>query len=315
MVDTSHNEMDCSLNIVIPPIVDFSLNSVVTGTGYEINYQQGVSVDGSNVTITTFDTTHPELYDPQIEQNLGQVVTTYDNTTNSRTQSVLDEIQLYASQIQCTDFHGKGSIDDYTNLFNAASRIANETKQMHLDIDVEGFDEFGKAADELSQLFNGFIIKLHQVNIIDDYAFLSSIASALSKIVNLSNVFGRFKETILATTTIKLPKSAHDTKVVIEGVMDEINCAMQYIGHFVDSSFNAPAEAELSVDEKNIINKAVETIENWNVLCEYGVSIALETNPDIQFITRSSNELIQTTNVLKTATNTLKSKLAQWKYC
>ena len=310
-----HDDTDCSANIFIPPIVDFSLNTTIDGSGYEIKFQQGVSVDGSNITIATFESTHPELYDPDINENLGQVITTYDDETTSQTAAVLAEIQSYAAQIQCSDFHGKGSIDDYQNLFNAAAKIANETKQMQLDIDIEGFEEFGSAADELSALFNGFIIKLHQVNIIDDYAFLTSIAAALSKIVNLSNIFGKFKETILATTTVKLPKSAHDTKVIIEGVIGEVNCAMKYIGHFVDASFSAPVDAELSSEEKNIINKAVETIDNWNLLCEHGISVTLENNPDIQYIAQASAQLKTTSSVLKTATTTLKNKLAQYKYC
>ena len=310
-----YTDADCSANIVIPPIVDFSLNTIIDGSGYQIKFQQGNSVDGSNVTIATFDSTHPELYDPNITENLGQVITTYDDETNSQTAAVLAQIQSYASQIQCSDFHGKGSIDDYKNLFNAAAKIANETKHMQLDIDIEGFDEFGRAADELSAVFNGFIIKLHQVNIIDDYAFLTSIAAALSKIVNLSNIFGKFKETILATTTVKLPKSAHDTKVIIQGVISEVNCAMQYIGHFVDASFSAPVDAELSSTEKNIINKAVETIDNWNLLCEHGISVTLENNPDIQYIANASEQLKTTSNVLKTATTTLKNKLSQYKYC
>jgi hypothetical protein len=309
------DDLDCSSNIFIPPIVDFSLNTTIDGSGYKIKFQQGVSADGSNVTIGLFDTTHPELYDPEIHENLGQVITTYDDETNSQTSAVLAQIELYASQIQCSDFHGKGSIDDYNNLFNAAAKIANETKQMQLDIDIEGFEDFGRAADELSAVFNGFIIKLHQVNIIDDFAFLSAIASALGKIVNLSNIFGKFKETILATTTVKLPKSAHDTKVIIEGVMGEVNCAMKYISHFVDASFSAPADANLSAEEKNIIDKAVETIDNWNLLCEHGISVALENNVDIQYISHASDELKTTSNVLKNATTNLKNKLAQYKYC
>jgi hypothetical protein len=310
----TQHDIDCSINIIIPPIVDFSLNTTIDGSGYEINFQQGVSMDGSNVTIGQFDTTQPELYDPDIEVELEQIVTTYDNT-NSETTSVLAQIQNYASQIQCSDFHGKGSIDDYNNLFTAAAKIANETKQMQLNIDIEGFEDFGTAADELSALFNGFIIKLHQVNIIDDFAFLTAIASALGKIVNLSNIFGKFKETILATTTVKLPKSAHDTKVIIEGVMDEVNCAMKYISHFVDASFAAPSDAELSVEEKNIIDKAVETIDKWNLLCEHGISVALENNTDIQYISQASDDLKNKSNVLKTATANLKNKLAQYKYC
>jgi hypothetical protein len=316
-VNSTENDIDhvdCSINIIIPPIVDFSLNTTIDGSGYEINFQQGVSVDGSNVTIGQFDTTQPEIYDPDIEVDLEQVVTTYDNT-NSETTSVLAQIQNYASQIQCSDFHGKGSIDDYNNLFTAAAKIANETKQMQLNIDIEGFEDFGTAADELSALFNGFIIKLHQVNIIDDFAFLTAIASALGKIVNLSNIFGKFKETILATTTVKLPKSAHDTKVIIEGVMGEVNCAMKYISHFVDASFAAPSDAELSAEEKNIIDKAVETIDKWNLLCEHGISVALENNTDIQYISQASDNLKNKSNVLKTATVNLKNKLAQYKYC
>jgi hypothetical protein len=222
---------------------------------------------------------------------------------------------MYASEIKCSDFHGKGSIDDYQNLFVAAAKIANETKQMELDIDVEGFTEFAQAADELSLLFNTFIIKLQNVSIINDYNFLVTISTALGKIVNLSNIFGKFKETVLATTSIQVPKSAHDTKVILSGVMDEINCAMQYIGHFVDASFAAPMESALSESEKNIINQAVATIDNWNILCEQGVSISLQHNPDIQFIKQASNELIQTTNVLKNASQNLKSKLSKYKFC
>ena len=272
-------------------------------------------MDGSAATVTQFFTTDASL-DTQITENLEQIVTTYnDAILDSSVNAVFQQIQMYASEIKCSDFHGKGSIDDYQNLFIAAGKIATEAKQMELNIDIEGFNEFGQAADELSVLFNNFIVKLQNVSIINDYNFLVSISIALGKIVNLSNVFGRFKETILATTSIHVPKSAHDTSIILSGVMDEINCAMQYIGHFVDASFSAPSDCELSETEKNVIEKAVTTIENWNILCEQGVSISLQHNPDIRYITQASTELIQTTNVLKTATNKLKSKLSKYNFC
>ncbi len=307
-------DVDCSGDIVIPNISDFSLNSIVDGSGYQIVYQQGFTSDGSNVTVATFYTTDAS-FDPQITQEFVQVISKYDDITNSPNKVVLDQIKEYASQIKCEDFHGKGSIDDYTNLFNAAAKIATESKQMELDIDIDGFNEFGKAAEELTNIFNGFIMKLQNVNIINDYAFLTSIASALGKIVNLSKIFSNFKETILATTSVQIPKSAHETKVVLTGVMDEINCAMQYINHFVDGSFNAPAECELSDAEKTVIDKAIETIDTWNVLCEQGISVTLQHDPDIQFITQASTELINTTNVLKSASVKLKTKLAKFDYC
>jgi len=167
----------------------------------------------------------------------------------------------------------------------------------------------------LSNLFNGFIMRLQNVNIISDYTFLTSIADALKKIVDLSKIFNQFKATILATSTIQIPKSAHDTSVILSGVMDEINCAMKYINYFVDSSSNCPVDSQLSDSEKNVINMAVQTIDNWNILCEQGVSISLQNDPDIQFITQASTELITTTGVLKTATDKLKSKLASYNFC
>jgi hypothetical protein len=219
-------------------------------------------------------------------------------------------INYLQNQIKCNNFNGKGTIDDYAELFNAASKIASESKQMALDIDIEGFNEFATAADDLSALFNSFILKLQNVNIINDTNFLTSILHSLQSIVNLSNTFGKFKETILATTTIQLPKSAHDSKVILQQVANELNCAMKYISYFVDSSNTKPNNADLSADEQSIISSAVNTIDNWNNLCDQGITIALNNNPDIQYINEMNTDLKSKTNILVNATNTLKNKFA-----
>ena len=297
---------------IIVPIVVVDASSVVHGVGYDVVTQNGTGADGTDITRVTFDTTEPELYDPQIHQNLSEVIEQYNDVTEPNSQAIvlLNQIKAYAGEIQCSDFHGKGTIDDYTVLFQAASRIATDTKQMELNIDIEGFNDFAQAADELSDLFNGFITKLQNVNIITDITFLTSISIALGKIVNLSNIFGKFKKTVVATTKIQIPKSAHDTKVVIEGVMDEINCAMQYINYFVSPTDQNLVDAQLSAAEKNIIAQSVNTINSWNVLCEQGVSIAMSSDVDVQYIQNASTELKQTTVNLKNATSTLKAKLA-----
>ena len=314
--DSSYSLFDVScddtLPVVVPIVSDISF-TVVDGSGYEIVSKTGKAADGTKITNVTFDSTHPELYDPNITENLSNVVTTYDDeaSPNSQTDILLNQIRGYAADIQCSDFHGKGSIEDYTALFQAASKIATDTKHMELNVDIEGFNEFASAADDLSELFEGFITKLQNVNIITDITFLTAIATALGKIVNLSNVFGKFKQTVFVTSTIQLPKSAHDTKIVIEGVMSEVNCAMQYIQFFVDPSSNPTLnDAQLSSIEKNIIKKSVDTIESWNILCEQGISIAMSNDPDVKYIQEKSAELKNTTNTLKTVTNNLKSKLA-----
>jgi hypothetical protein len=282
----------------------------VSGVGYVVTNNQYTDASGNEFNETNFVTTDPTS-DVQIFQELsGNVIHYYDDSSDTAKTAIITQIQNYAAEIKCSSFQGKGTIDDYTQLFQAAAQIANESVQMQLDVDIEGFNEFATAADDLSALFNSFIVKLQNVSIIDDTIFLTAVANALGKIVNLSKVFGKFKETILATSTIQLPKSTHDTSILLKNVVGQINCAMTYITHFVDSSVPAPATAELSDIEKGIITAAVSTINNWNILCDQGVTIAMSNDTNIQYINSASEQLKQKTQTLKNSTSLLKSKLA-----
>lgn len=318
-VDASGNiSYDISgVTYMSPQIVSDLSSSTVTGTGYEITDAEGKDEDGDDLKKTTFDTTNPELYDPQIHQDLNETIETYNDLSGvdlsgnvSQTSALFEEIKDYASQLQCSDFHGKGSIEDYNALFEAAGRIANDTKQIELDVNIDGFNEFAEAADDLSSLFEGFILKLNNVSVITDVNFLTSVVFALKRIVNLSETFGRFKQTVFSTSAIQLPKSAFDTKVVLDGVMDEINCAIQYIDHFVNPTDPSLNEAALSAEEKEIIQKSVDTIDNWNNMAEYGVSIALSNDENIQCIQQYSLDLKTKKSSLTTASSSLRAKLA-----
>lgn len=290
-------------------------SSNAVAVGYSVVSQQYVDASGVVITETQF-TTIDASSDVQIIEDLsGAAAVYYDDTHESGKAAILAQIQEYASQIQCEKFQGKGTIDDYSALFQAAAQIANESAQMNLDVDIQRFNEFASAAEDLSALFSSFIIKLENVSIIDDTAFLTAISVALGKICNLSKVFGKFKETILATSTVSLPKSAHDTSVILQNVSSNINCAMTYINHFVDSSSPAPSSADLSPEEKGIIDGAITTINNWNILCDQGVSIAMSNNPDIQFITGTSTQLKTKAQALTTATNLLRTKLSAFRTC
>jgi basic membrane lipoprotein Med (substrate-binding protein (PBP1-ABC) superfamily) len=183
---------------------------------------------------------------------------------------------------------------------------------MQLNVDLAGFNEFGAAADELSKLFNSFIVKLQTVSIIDDLNFLKTIASALEKIVKLSDVFGEFKQTILATAAVKFPKSSHDATLMVQNVMSEVNCAMTYIGHFVNPQPGDPTTANLSAKDANVISQAVKTIENWHVLCEQGVTIAMSNDPNVQYLSTASSQLKANTTFLTHNTSTLRGKLAMY---
>jgi hypothetical protein len=291
---------------------NLTLNETINGDGFIVTNQQGTTVNGNEKTNTTFNTVdndnNPDNNTVTIDQTLVEtVITGYDNS--SVTGQLVAQIRECAIEIKCADFHGKGSIEDYSALFAAANKIANETRQMSLDVDITGFNEFSAAADQLSALFTSFTERLSTINIIDDSVFLQAVLNALRKIVNLSNVFGKFKETILITSTVRIPKSSHDVSVLLNEVMGEINCAMGYINNFVTPDLSLPA-AQLSTTDKNIIVQAVNTIENWKVLCDQGVSIALANSPDIQCIKSVNTNLKQKTGLLTAATNALRAKFA-----
>ena len=277
-----------------------------------VTNQQSLNSQGDVITASTFTTTNPSI-DMQVSEDLRQNVVVFnDETVGSSTLALVNTIRDYAAQIKCEDFHGKGTIDDYKTLFQAASNIANESTQMTLNVDVEGFTEFGQAADQLSTLFSSFITKLNNVNIINDVAFLQTVATALQKIVNLSKVFGKFKDTIVATSTIRLPQSVVDTQTVLQNVMGEVNCAMNYMTYFVNPVDTTLTAAVLSNDEKSVVNNAVQTINNWNTLCQQGVSLTMANDVNIKSISQSNANLKAKSNVLQSIATTLQAKLASY---
>lgn len=91
--------------------------------------------------------------------------------------------------------------------------------------------------------------------------------------------------------------------------MDEVNCAINYINHFVEPTENKPTGADLSETEKNIIDKATITINNWNDISQHGVTIALNNDPNIRFIKNSNDQLKIKTSILKNASSKLRIKL------
>ena len=113
-----------------------------------------------------------------------------------------------------------------------------------------------------------------------------------------------------------MPKSAHDTSVIINNVMSEVNCAMNCISYFVNPvTDNIPDGVQLNKEEQNVIITAVKTIDNWNILCEQGISIAMSNNTDVQSINSANNSLSKSAAQLTILTATLKNKLSAFNLC
>lgn len=266
----------------------------------------GVSVveNSSSILLHTFSPANPD-----ITEDFQQFVTVIQESPIEA--SLMEQIKACATEIKCSDFHGKGSVEDYTLLFDAASKIASEVKQVQLDVDIQGFREFGDAADELSALFEGFTKKIQSIHTIDDTVFLESILSALRKIVHLSNTFGKFKETLVATHTIQLSEAVGDTKKALEEVSQEMECALKYIQYFVNPEGSLPA-AELNEIDRQVIHRATTTIEAWSHIYENGVSMAMNQNEDIQYIHRSNDWFKERSVTLKSSTSLLRTKYSKY---
>ena len=312
--DTCFNIVDISYLIQLP--TDFSLNT------YDVSFAHGMKTvtetghlsDGTFIFETATITTDLSS-DIQITIDLSAVVQQYDDILDPSTNVLMQEISLYASRINCTDFQGKGTVEDYTELFQVASDLAKHAKQTTLNINIDGFKEFGNAADELSDLFKNYIVKIENMNVVNDTAFLSEILFYLKKIWNLSETFGKFKETIMGTSIIKIPKSLEDTRNILDGVMSEVDCAMKYIECFVSPdtadhvSLCSSGSYELSSNEKSQIADAVKTIQKWNYLYNDNIQIAISENADVQFIESANTIIKNTANIMKSNTAILKGKI------
>jgi hypothetical protein len=304
--------LDQSGNTVVIEKLRLDISSVI-GLA-TVTYQQGTTASGDEVTYATMVTNELDpSADVIITENLVSIVDDDMELDPSR-NAILNEIRLYASEIQCPDFHGKGTIDDYKELFIAASKITTDIKQIQLDVDVQGFQDFADAADDLSKLFTSFILKLENINIVDDSYFLSVVLDSMKRIANLSKTFEQFKKTILLTTKIHIPKSTQETRVVLEQALCQINCAMNYVSNFASPVQGGLPGSELDDEDKQTIQTAVNTINNWSTLSDQGVSIAMKDNPDIKSITQYSNQVKAKSLQLRDVTNLLKTKMASYNF-
>jgi hypothetical protein len=87
---------------------------------------------------------------------------------------------------------------------------------------------------------------------------------------------------------------------------------MTYINHFVNPQASDPSDSHLSSQDAVVITGAVNTINNWSVLCDQGVSIAMANDPDIQYISTASSQLKSNASLLQSNTSTLRGKLASY---
>ena len=308
--DNSHI-IDISDMLQLPQ--DASINSFTSSIsgGFEIIQETAVLPDGTIIYQQVGFTVDPSS-DIQITQDFSAIIQIYNDETDPSLNAIMQEISQYAANINCTNFQGKGSIDDYAELFTVASNLAREAKQTTLVIDISGFYEFGKAADELSNVFQQYIVKLENINVVNDMEFLKAITASLKKISHLADIFGKFKETILATSIVEIPKSLEDTRLILDGVMSEVDCAMKYVQHFIcpENDISMCAGSSLSPEEKALIAAAIATIQDWDNKYSKNLQGILSENADVKFIAEANQIIANTAKLLKNSTAVFKGKIS-----
>ena len=91
---------------------------------------------------------------------------------------------------------------------------------------------------------------------------------------------------------------------------------MNYIGYFVDPTSVSPsivANASLSMDEKNVITKAITAIDNWQTLSDQGLTISMNNDPNIIGIKEANTNFLNKTSNLKNLTLQLRVKMDRYK--
>jgi len=246
---------------------------------------------------TTLPVTVPTTLPVTVPETFPVTVPTLPVTLPEVENPIVQQIKFYADQIKCDDFKGKGTIDDYTHLFEAASKIANDTKHVQLEIDIQGFNQFGEAADELSRLFTSFTKKIQSINI-DDCMFLSAVLIALKRVVALSKAFSAFQESILEK---RIHSSMGETKKILEGVTQEVECVMKHLNHF--STPTNLESANLSPVNRLAITHAINSLNN--------ITVSMDT-PDIQYINRTNQTFIQQSAQLRRTTNIIRERYSYY---
>ena len=107
-------------------VSNFTLDQILDISGAHIVNQQGTAADGSEVTHTTFSTSMTSTLNVNITEDLSGIVQSfYDDESDptSPASLIMSQIKNYASKIKCESFQGKGTVDDYAQLFQAASTI------------------------------------------------------------------------------------------------------------------------------------------------------------------------------------------------
>jgi hypothetical protein len=298
-------------------IDEYSLvNGEIVDVSGNIIHSTKIVVTDDNVVTTTMDavdgTSTINIVDTKLtSDNLSvsnvqeSVVNYYDD--DPEVNSILTEINSYASKIDISDFQKKGRIEDYLSLIQNAQNVVNQNKTYNLDVDLTQYNSLGTVADELTGLFNQLTVNVQQESTMLNKDFLNGLLSTMRKLYNLSDAFGKFKKVMTSESVLNVPKSLSNVENTLKTVSSTLASASSYITYFADSSSitdeTVISNSQLSASDLNNIHKSIDLLStsqtNMNNLINERVSV----------VTSNINSLSSNITSLSNSLNKLRQKI------
>jgi len=153
---------------------------------------------------------------------------------SNESKKILCEIDGYIDNIRCDKLTGKGSIDDYKNLFQRVFEYSDEltTQKISLDMDMKKLDKFADSAEQLTKTISDLTIRLKSIVAVNDIKFLNDFRDKVQKISKLYETIDEFQTTIIESSELYIPTTLEQINKKLRKITEEIDSSMVYLDNF-----------------------------------------------------------------------------------
>lgn len=267
---------------------DNSEQNIVSGNTTTEVFSGGVSTVDEGV-----DANGNTIVDLDLEAQSGRVKITQDLTAatsdidiSEEAQAVLKDIESYSEDIKAENFAGKGSLEDYQELFQKVCKYSQDLKDTNIDltIDMDKLSDFAESAKALTGFIGSLTLSLRRVVTVSDITFLKDFKEKIYNISLLYKTIGDFQTTIIATANLKVPGSVSKILALLQKITSQINNTMTYMDYFtgIISKEEVDKSAYLTDDSRAALNRAISALDTWKALADAQTSTSLSTDKTVQ---------------------------------
>lgn len=261
----------------------------VTTTVTTTDYSNDGIIDVTETNVTVLDGNTGDAIESDITILVDNASGSFESQVtfvqgSEDSKSLVLEIQKLQEKIKCSRFQGKGTMDDYANVFKKIQQYfaAVGDSNVEITIDTENLDNFAEQAKIFSEMFEEILIKFNKVSSVDDSVVLKKIRDDMVTITKMYENIDKFKAIVTGTSSLQIPQTIIDCTEVLNNINSDIACSLSYINYFVDSS--APMNelqlqrSQLSGDDKKALEFFENSIQVWIDMVNNDGTVAMSTN-------------------------------------